>query len=42
MFKSTIILESVTCLKNNFKFTKFQMFTDTSVQSLFGDTGIIP
>ena len=41
IFKSKIILESVTCLKNDFKFTKFQTFTNTSVQSLFGDTGNI-
>ena len=42
VFKSKIIHESVTCLKNDFKFAKFQMFTNTSVQSLFGDTGNIP
>ena len=26
----------------NFKFTKFQTYTNTSVQSLFDDTGNIP
>ena len=42
IFKFKIILESVTCFKNDFKLTKFQTFTNTSVQSLFGDTGNIP
>ena len=42
IFKSKIILEFVTCLKNDFKFTKFQTFTNTSAQSLFDDTGNIP
>ena len=39
ILKSKIILESVTCLKNDLKLTKFQSFTNTSVQSLFGDAG---
>ena len=38
IFKFKIILESVTCLMNDFKFTKFQTFTNKSVQSIFGDT----
>ena len=42
MFKSKVILESVVCLKNDFKLTKFQTFTNTFVQSLFGDAGNIP
>ena len=42
IFRSKIIFESVTCLKNDFKFTKFQTFTNTSVQSLFDDAGNIP
>ena len=42
IFKSKIILESVTSLKNDLKLTKFQSFTNTSVQSLFGDAGNIP
>ena len=42
VFKSKIIHESVTCLKNDFKFTKFQTFTSASVQSFFGDAGNIP
>ena len=37
-----MILESVTCLKNDFKLTKFQTFTNTSAQSFFGDAGIFP
>ena len=41
IFKYEIILGSVTCLKNDFKFTKFQTFTNKSAQSLFGDTGNI-
>ena len=41
IFKSKIILEFVTCLKNDFKFTKLQTFTNTSVQSLFDDNGNI-
>ena len=42
ILKSKIILESVTGSKNDFKLTKFQAFTNTSVQSLFGDARNIP
>ena len=42
IFESKIILEPVTSLKNDLKLTKFQLFTNTSVQSLFGDAGNIP
>ena len=35
IFKCKIIVESVNCLKNDFKFIEFQAFTNTSVQSLF-------
>ena len=38
IFKSKMIYSSVTCLMNDFKFTKFQTYTNKSVQSLFGDT----
>ena len=41
IFESKTILESVTCLKNDFNYTKFKMLTNTSVQSLFGNTGNI-
>ena len=37
IFKSKIVLESATCLKNDSKLPKFQAFTNRSVQSLFGD-----
>ena len=30
IFKSKIILEPVTCLKNDFKFTKFQCYHETT------------
>ena len=40
--KSKTILESVIYLKNNLKFTKFQTFTNATVQSLLGETGKIP
>ena len=42
IFKSKITLESVTSMKKDIKLTKFQTFTNKSVQSLFGDTGNIP
>ena len=42
IFKSKIILESATYLKNDFKFTKRQTFTNTPVQSLFDYTGHVP
>ena len=43
IFKSKIIIEFATCLnKNDFKLTKFQAFTNTFVQSLFGDARNIP
>ena len=42
IFQSKIILESANCLKNNLKLTKFQTFTNTSVQSIFGDAENIP
>ena len=42
IFKSKIILESVTCFKNDFKLAKIQTFANTSLQSLFGDTANIP
>ena len=42
IFKYKIIIESVTCLKNDFKLKKFQTSTNIFVQSLFGDAGNIP
>ena len=42
IFKSKVSPGSVTCLKNDFKLTKFQTFTNTCLKSFFGEAGNIP